>query len=211
MFCPKCGAKNEDGAKFCGACGAPIPQPESTPAPGTQPAGAPAPGQVPGPVPGPAPTPSPISGGASQLGNLAGNLGGILPLARIIAGAVMIVCFFLPLYSLAGLISVSAMQMTFGIDFYGSHLDGSFENVLFLVAGILVLVAAFAVKGKPGDILTIVGGALSFILVIAVASAANDQMGGYLTVDYAIGAWLYILAGIACIAIGVLSMVGSKK
>ena len=135
----------------------------------------------------------------------------LLPLARIIAGAVMIICFFLPLYGLAGIINVSAMQMTFGIDVYGSHLDGSFENVLFLVAGILVLVAAFALKGKASDILTIVGGALAFILVIAVASTANSQMGGYLTVDYAIGAWLYILAGIVCIAIGVLQLIAARK
>ena len=24
MFCPKCGAQNPDGAKFCGSCGAAI-------------------------------------------------------------------------------------------------------------------------------------------------------------------------------------------
>ncbi len=24
MFCPKCGTKNVDGAKFCAACGAPL-------------------------------------------------------------------------------------------------------------------------------------------------------------------------------------------
>lgn len=197
MFCPKCGAQNADGAQFCASCGAPIQQPANNP--------------TPGPVPGPVPTPSPVSGGSSQLNSLASNLDSILPLARIICGAVMIICFFLPLYGLAGIISVSAMQMTFGIDVYGSHLDGSFENVLFLVAGILVLVAAFAVKGKAGNILTIVGGALAFILVIAVASAANSQMGGYLTVDYAIGAWLYILAGIACIAIGVLQLIAARK
>lgn len=197
MFCPKCGAQNADGAQFCASCGAPIQQPANNP--------------TPGPVPGPVPTPSPVNGGVSQLNSLAGNLGGILPLARIIAGAVMIICFFLPLYGLAGIINVSAMQMTFGIDVYGSHLDGSFENVLFLVAGILVLVAAFALKGKASDILTIVGGALAFILVIAVASTANSQMGGYLTVDYAIGAWLYILAGIVCIAIGVLQLFAGRK
>lgn len=205
MFCPKCGAQNADSAQFCASCGAPIQQPS-----------APAPGQVPGPAPAPTPSPvsaapSPITSGTSQHGNLAGNLYvAQFELIRIIAGAVMLICFFLPLYSLAGLISVSAMQMTFGIDVYGSHLDGSFENALFLVAGILVLVAAFAVKGKPSHILTIVGGALSIILVVAVASAANGEMGGYLTVDYAIGAWLYILAGLVCIAYGVLQLIASR-
>lgn len=206
MFCPKCGAQNADGAQFCASCGAPIQQPANNPAPG------PVPGPAPAPTPSPvSAAPSPITSGTSQHGNLAGNLYvAQFELIRIIAGAVMLVCFFLPLYSLAGLISVSAMQMTFGIDVYGSHLDGSFENALFLVAGILVLVAAFAVKGKPSHILTIVGGALSIILVVAVASAANGEMGGYLTVDYAIGAWLYILAGLVCIAYGVLQLIASR-
>ncbi|WP_374041969.1 zinc ribbon domain-containing protein [uncultured Parolsenella sp.] len=27
MFCPKCGTKNEDEAKFCGSCGAPLSDP----------------------------------------------------------------------------------------------------------------------------------------------------------------------------------------
>lgn len=27
MFCPKCGAKNEDGTKFCSSCGAPLSDP----------------------------------------------------------------------------------------------------------------------------------------------------------------------------------------
>ena len=31
------------------------------------------------------------------------------------------------------------------------------------------------------------------------------------TVDWAIGAWLYILAGIVCIAIGVLQMIAARK
>ena len=76
-----------------------------------------------------------MNGGVSQLNSLAGNLGGILPLARIdLAAPRRSIRFFLPLYGLAGIINVSAMQMTFGIDVYGSHLDGSFENVLFLVA-----------------------------------------------------------------------------
>ena len=35
MFCTRCGAKNDDGAKFCTACGAPLrPMPASAPTPG---------------------------------------------------------------------------------------------------------------------------------------------------------------------------------
>lgn len=45
MFCPKCGAENPAGSRFCGACGAPF----SAPAP--QPAPQPFPQPIPGPVP----------------------------------------------------------------------------------------------------------------------------------------------------------------
>lgn len=46
MFCPKCGAQNDDTATFCSACGAPLPNRKSmpTPAPTTGvPAASPAP------------------------------------------------------------------------------------------------------------------------------------------------------------------------
>lgn len=33
MFCPKCGAKNADAAKFCAACGNPLPMMPGEPAP----------------------------------------------------------------------------------------------------------------------------------------------------------------------------------
>ena len=39
MFCPRCGEKNPDGAKFCAACGAPF----ARPAAGSSPASTPAP------------------------------------------------------------------------------------------------------------------------------------------------------------------------
>ncbi len=44
MFCPKCGAQNDDNATFCGECGASLakaPQPQPAPAPQAAPAAAP--------------------------------------------------------------------------------------------------------------------------------------------------------------------------
>lgn len=54
MFCPKCGAKNPDGAKFCGACGEPF-RSASAPAPAAAPTAA-APGAAPTTFPQAAPT-----------------------------------------------------------------------------------------------------------------------------------------------------------
>ena len=54
MFCPKCGAKNPDGAKFCGACGEPF-RSAPAPAPAAAPASA-APGAAPTTFPQAAPT-----------------------------------------------------------------------------------------------------------------------------------------------------------
>lgn len=38
MFCPRCGEKNPDGAKFCAACGAPFARPAAGPVPASAPA-----------------------------------------------------------------------------------------------------------------------------------------------------------------------------
>lgn len=54
MFCPKCGAKNPDGAKFCGACGEPF-RSAPAPAPAAAPTAA-APGAAPTTFPQAAPT-----------------------------------------------------------------------------------------------------------------------------------------------------------
>lgn len=43
MFCPKCGAQNPDGAKFCSGCGGPLPASSASPAPAaSSPAASPA-------------------------------------------------------------------------------------------------------------------------------------------------------------------------
>lgn len=53
MFCPKCGKENPDTAKFCGGCGASLPQRAATPSGAAAQPGAasqPAPGTAPAPV-----------------------------------------------------------------------------------------------------------------------------------------------------------------
>lgn len=194
MFCPKCGAQNEDGAQVCASCGAPIQQPST-----------PAPGQVPGPVPtqssGSSFTPSPITSGSS-LGSLAGSLGGILPLARIIVGAVLVICFFLPMYGLYGIAEVSPMQMTFGLDVFGQHVDGSIKNLYYLIPGIVTLAATFLYQGREANIAPLLAGVLGLIFIFMTMEDG---------VSILFGGWLFIIACIVGIAIGALQTFAGRK
>lgn len=202
MFCPKCGSQLPDDAKFCGNCGAQIQAPAAaTSAPGTS--------SAPGTTPTPNATPNTFASSTSSA-RVASNNAALLRMAKLIAGAVMLVSFFLPLYGIASLINVSAMQMTFGITIMGSHIDGEFINVLFLAPGILCLVGTLVFKEKQGSILNIIGGLGAILLVFLISNQANAEMGGYISVNFELGAWLYIIAGIVSIVGGVLDLVSSK-
>lgn len=83
MFCPKCGTRTGDSARFCPKCGQSLkaPQPETgpglQPAPSLTPQPAPAPEPVPRPVPSPAPPaprPSPAAPAGRKTAGKAGNL-----------------------------------------------------------------------------------------------------------------------------------------
>ena len=75
MFCTKCGAQLNDGARFCGVCGTPVSSPNEPVAPGVgaTPASAPAPVSAvpavqpaPAPVVQPTPAPAPAQPVAAQ-------------------------------------------------------------------------------------------------------------------------------------------------
>ncbi|WP_455136422.1 zinc-ribbon domain-containing protein [Thermophilibacter sp.] len=188
MFCPKCGAQVPDGTRFCPACGASL-----------NPAGAPAGGATPG-APGPVVTP-----GATATGNAS-----TLRLVRLVAAVVMIVAFFLPLVgtSVFGYeFSVSALNVAFGIDVFGSHLDGNLVAILFVVPGIVALVGALLAKDKVADIVAIVCGAALLLMLAYVVWYANDAVDGYVPINLLVGAWLCIISGIASIVGGALGLV----
>ena len=181
--------------QVCASCGAPIQQP-STPAPGsgTRPR---AHAKLRGLVHALS-----LSSSGSSLGSLAGSLGSILPLARIIAGAVLIICFVLPMYGLYGLVDVSPVQMTFGVDVFGQHVDGSIKNLDHLIPGIVTLAATFLYKGREANIAPLLAGVLGLIFIfITLEDGVSILFGG----------WLFIIACIAGIAIGALQTFAGRK
>lgn len=188
MFCPKCGAQIPDGSRFCGSCGSPIEAKQN-----------------------PAPVPPATGVPASGLGTMARGNADLLRLVRIACGAVLIVGFFLPAFDLAGFLSVSGFQMTFGTEVFGSHVDGEFFNILLLAPGVLVLVSALALVNKAGDILTMVAGALELVLIFLISNEANSSMHGYFEVGLEIGAVLSIIVAIACIVLGTMSLVSQNR
>lgn len=96
MFCPNCGTKAPDGAKFCGVCGTPLPhaRPENgAPAQQQMTQAAPRPAQQPAPQPAMRPAPQPAaapaaaSAAASSGGSTALRVVGIVAVVALLAVA----------------------------------------------------------------------------------------------------------------------------
>lgn len=177
MFCPKCGSQVPDGSKFCPKCGGQFAAAAATPV-------APA-------------TPAPVKATPST---------DVFKIARIVAAAVVLVAFFLPIVSVGALgfsASMSPMQMATGTEVMGFSLDGQPENFLFLVIGIIALVLAL-LPGKAAGIGSIVAGVLTLGFIVLWHGQAVGDLGSYATLE--IGFYLYVLAGIALVALGILSL-----
>ena len=186
MFCPKCGSQIPDGSKFCPKCGN---QFAATPTAASQP--------TPRPVPKAGPRVA-VPVGATPATD-------VLKIGRIVAGAVAVLAFFLPIVSIGASgfgVTASAMQMATGVKFLGASSSDP-SNFLFLAVGVVALVLAL-LPDKKGGIGSIVGGAIVLVFVMLWFGQVNDQLGSFATLE--IGFYLYVLAGIALIVLGALSL-----
>lgn len=207
MFCPKCGTKNADEAKFCVECGATLPShPQaSTAAPQASPA--PQPTSAPKPQPNPFATPkqqaSPF--GANAPAVLSSLSNDPVTLAGIVAGIVMVLSFFLPLVSLSAFgysYSMSALDMT--------GMGGVLGNLIFLIPGIAALLVAFLVKKPmPRAIAQIVIGVITIIFFILYFDAARNSTYGIAQMSLAF--YLFIICAIVLIACGIKTILDNKK
>lgn len=214
MFCPKCGTKNADEAKFCVECGATLPsrpqapaaaQPTQTPAPAPQPTGA------------PKPQPNPFDAPKQQANPFGANAPAVLSslpsdpfaLAGIVAGVVMVISYFLPLVgvSVYGFsYSMSCFNMTFG----SKYASGVFADVIFLAPGIAALLVALLVKKpQPRAIAQIAIGAITIIAFLAVMRYINAETYGIAQMSLAF--YLFIICGIVLVACGIKTILDSKK
>lgn len=221
MFCPKCGTKNADEAKFCVECGTTLPSRPQAPA-AAQPAQAPA--SAPQPTGAPAPQPNPFATPKQQANPFGANAPAVLSslpsdpvmFAGLVAGFVMVISYFLPLVgvSVYGFsYSMSCFNMTFG----SKYANGVFADVIFLAPGIAALLVALLVKKpQPRAIAQIAIGVITIIAflvvmghLLAVMSYINAETYGIAQMSLAF--YLFIICGIVLVACGIKTILDSKK
>ena len=93
--------------------------------------------------------------------------------------------------------------MATGTQVMGFDMDGQGENFLFLAIGVLALVLAL-LPGRAGAIGGIVSGVFTIGFLLLWQNQAIGDAGSYATLE--IGFYLYVLAGIALIALGVAAL-----
>lgn len=214
MFCPKCGTKNADEAKFCVECGATLPSRPQAPA-ATQPTQTPA--SAPQPTGAPAPQPNPFAAPKQQANPFGANAPAVLSslpsdpfaLAGIVAAIVMVISYFLPLVgvSVYGFsYSMSGFNMTFG----GKYFSGEFTNVIYLVPGIAALLVGLLVKKpQPRAIAQIAIGAITIVAFLAFMGYINEETYGVGKMSLAF--YLFIICGIVLVACGIKAILDNKK
>lgn len=181
MFCPKCGSQIPDNSIFCDKCGTRVVSP-TTPSQGNN------------------KMPLAMNVDKNQL----------LELAPLIASVAAIVALFLPMIGVSFFDfsdSASGFNFIFGGEILGQTYEGDFANMLLLAPGVLGLIGTCALHDRPAQIVSIVGGAIGIFTLLIIGSAATPESDATLQIGY----WLLFLASVALIALGVYSLVSSKR
>ena len=200
MFCPKCGTQNLDGAKFCTNCGNDLSARVTTPA--GQPVGNPA------PAPNPAATATAAAPAAASTAAPAKKTP--FDIAAIVAAAVMIVAFFMPLASISAFgysVSMSPYSITFGSN---SYVTGNITNFAYVLPGLIALIVNLVVKHPVGRGATnTVLGIATILYLLYFQGYINDNTYGIANVDIAY--WALFLGAIVLIVCGVKTLLDHKK
>lgn len=157
MYCPKCGAENPAGARFCGTCGAPFsaPAPQPTPQPYPQPA----PRPMPAVVAGPFSTPALVA----TIAVAAAGVCTLLPWVDLNIGAIPNAASSLSQLGISSVVSLTLSAATSGLGTVTSMLSS-----LSSVAGGEQLVYLQQITSSAG----ILGAVLSALSILGAASLA---------------------------------------
>lgn len=210
MFCVKCGAEIQLPAKFCSKCGAPVEEtpapapgpapvyPAGAPMPGpspVRPAGAPMPGSVPVPPPMPGVCPPPVSGAKKGKVRYGANT-----LVGILGAFAVFLSMFLP----CAIAKVQAFGYSVGSDsvsFIQLMREGEAAFVSIVVFVCIALVVLFhMVKCPRVSLVGILGMLFGIGLMIWAIEETKSRAGGFATVSYGPGIWLYAIGIIVCLA-----------
>lgn len=211
MFCPKCGTKNADEAKFCVECGATLPSRPRASAAAPQASSAPRPAGAPAPQPNPFATPKQQANpfGANAPAVLSSLPNDPFALAGIVAAIVMVISYFLPLVG-ASVYGFSYNMSGFNMTFGGKYFSGEFANVIYLVPGIAALLVGLLVKKpQPRAIAQIVIGAITIIAFLAFMGYISEETYGVGKMSLAF--YLFIICAIVLIACGIKTILDNKK
>lgn len=196
MFCTKCGAEIQLPAKFCSKCGTPV---EETPAP------APVSGQAyAGPAQSPVrpvPVPPPASGvhpAAAPAASKCKVIYGVNTLTGILGAFAVYIGMFLACATASA--SVMGYSASESVSFFELMQEGEAEFVSIIVLVCIGLVVLFQlVKCPKVSLIGVLGMLFGMGIFIWAVMETKSRAGGFATISFGIGFWLYVIGIVVCV------------
>lgn len=187
MFCPKCGTQLPNEAKFCNKCG------EAIPAGSNAGVGS-------------------SSSSTAVEAALQGRID-VFKVASVILAALLCAAYFIPMVTASVLgftASMSMKDLTFGMQVYGSSINGSPAAAVAIILPIIALaIAVFAKEAPVRSLATILDAVILLVLTIIIQGQFNET--GYGLFIMAAGYWVYIFGTIAQIALSIACIVKNVR